>query len=893
MRIEHWVYTIPLRLRALFRRADVESELDEELQYHLDRQIDEYVARGMHPASARTLALRAMGGVERRKEEMRDTRGWNWLDGIRRDTRYALRVLRRSPSFAAVAALTLALGIGASAAIFSVVDAVLLRPLPYREADRLLFLEHAGGTVAAATFLDWKAGSRKVERMSAAESWSPNLTGGDKPERISAIRLTVDHLPMLGISPLLGRFFLPEEEHAGAHRVIVLGHGVWQRRFAGDSTVVGRAIPVDGELYTIIGVMPAGFRFVPLWAEEAQLAAPLVLDARRTDRRGSSLRVFGRLGGDVPLAEARSDLAAVGERLAREHPQADQRVDVVPLQEAVVGSIRPALLILLGAVGLVLLIACANVAHLQLMRASAREREFAVRAALGGSRQRLLQQSLVESAILSLVGGALGLALAAVGVRALIALAPAGRLPRVEAVGIDARVLTFALATAALSALIFGLGPALAVSRRDVHDTLRDGARGAGDSGRRRRVRAALVVSELAMALVLVATAGLVVRSFQSMRAVDPGYDVRHVVSMMVSVKGTKQATPVERRSAFLDGLLRQVRALPGVEDASAINHLPMHGDHWRFPYTAEGRSQKRSDPPAAASFRIVYPGYFRTMRIPILLGRDFGADDLAGRAHVVVINESMARRRWPNESPIGRRISVDDPKGGADWYSVIGVVKEVRQGSLTEGTSEEMYFPYLPSPSEGTIPLRLANFLSPVSMTLVIRTGSDPAALIAAVEAVVHSMERDAPVSDVTTMAQVLSREFAQPRFYLLVFGAFGAVALLLAVVGVYGVISYSVARRTREIGLRVALGAPPSGPFRLVVGQGMRLAILGIGIGLAAALGATRYLRSVLFGVEPTDPMTLGAAIGLLGVTALAACCVPAWRASRVDPMVVLRGE
>jgi putative ABC transport system permease protein len=892
MRVEHWFYTVPLRLRSLFRRSQVERELDEELQYHLERQIQEYTAGGMQPGEARTQALRALGGVERRKDEMRDTRGLSWLDDLRRDVRYATRMLRRAPTFTAVAALTLALGIGSSAAIFSVVDAVLLRPLAYRDADRLLFLQHAGTTVAAATYFDWKAGSRAVERMSAAEAWSPNLTGGDKPEEVSAIRLTVDHLPMLGVSPLLGRVFLTEEEHAGAHRVIVLGHGIWQRRFGGDSSVIGRVIPVDGEQHTVVGVMPPGFQFVPLWAEDSELAAPLVLDARRTDRQGSSLRVFARVRAGTALAEVRSDLTAIGERLAREHPGTDQRITVVPLQDAVVGSVRTALLILLAAVGCVLLIACANVAHLQLMRAASREREFAVRAALGGSQRRLVQQSLVESAMLSVAGGLVGIGIALAGIRLLVAVAPAGRLPRLDAVAIDGRVLIFALATTALAAVIFGLGPAVSASRRDVHDALRDGARG-GDSGRRQRVRAALVVSELAMALVLLAAAGLVVRSFQSMRAVDPGYDVHNVVSMTVSLKGTKQATPVERRAVFFDDLTHQVRALPGVDHASTINHLPMFGDHWHFPFTVEGQPKPRPDEQALASFRIVRPGYFRTMRIPIVTGRDFTAADEAAGAHVVVINESMARRRWPNESPIGRRITVDDAATGADWFTVVGVVKEVRQGSLTEGSKEEMYFPYLPSPNEGTVPLRLVNFLSPIYMTLVVRTASDPAATVGAVDSIVHSMERDAPVSNVTTMEQVVRQEFAQPRFYLLIFGAFATVALTLAVVGVYGVISYSVARRTREIGLRVALGAPPSGPFRLVVSQGMRLAVIGIGLGLAVALLVTRYLRTVLFAVEPTDPLTLVSAVLLLGATALSACCVPAWRASKVDPMVALRGE
>ncbi|MFN2564416.1 MAG: ADOP family duplicated permease [Gemmatimonadaceae bacterium] len=894
MRIEHWVYTIPLRLRSLFRREQVERELDEELRYHIERQVEELVARGVSPADARTRALRAMGGVERRKDECRDARGLGRLEDLARDSRYAVRVLRRAPTFTAAAALTLALGIGASAAIFTVVDAVLLRPLPYRASEQLVMLGHAGGqTVAAATFLDWKAAARTFARMAAAEYWTPNLTGGDRPEEMRAIRVGADLLPMLGVRPILGRVFLPQEEHLGRQRVVVLGHGVWERRFAADPRVIGRTIQVDGEPHTIVGVMPRGFRFVPLWAEDAELAAPLVLDHRRTDRQGSSLRAFARMRAGVTLGEARAELAAIGRQMAREHPGTDQSVTAVALQDAVVGSVRASLLILLAAVACVLLIACANVAHLQLMRAAAREREFAVRAALGGVRGRLAQQSLVESALLSAVGGLVGLGLAHAGVRLLVALAPAGRLPRLETIAIDERVLAFALATTAVAALIFGFGPALAASRRDIHDRLRDGGRGTGESVRRRRVRAALVVSELAIALVLLTTAGLVVRSVQSMRAVDAGFDARNVVSMTVSLKGTKQAAPKQRRAAFFQDLLRQVRAVPGVEDASAINHLPMHGDHWHFPFAIEGRPRSWPAEHGSASFRVVQPGYFRTMRVPVLRGRDFTAEDQAAGAHVVVVNETLARRGWPNESPIGQRITVDDPATGPDWFTVVGVVSDVRQGSWMEGSSEEMYFPYLPGPAEETLPLRLVNFLSPVYMTLAVRTTSDAAGMASVVESIVRSMERDAPVSDVVTMEQVIAEEFAQPRFHLLLFGAFAAVALALAVVGVYGVMSYSVARRTREIGLRVALGAAPSGAFRLVAGQGARLALVGVGVGLVIVLGVTRYLRSVLFGVEPTDPTTLVAAALLLGTTAVAACSVPAWRAARVDPMVVLRGE
>jgi putative ABC transport system permease protein len=395
------------------------------------------------------------------------------------------------------------------------------------------------------------------------------------------------------------------------------------------------------------------------------------------------------------------------------------------------------------------------------------------------------------------------------------------------------------------------------------------------------------------MALVLLATAGLVVRSFASLRAVDAGYDVRDVLTMRVSLKGTAAADSPERRTAFFRGLVEKVAALPEVEGAGVTNHLPLHGDHWHFPYAVEGAPRPRPEERASASFRVVMPGYFRAMRIPILAGRDFTRADETARAHVVVINETLARHAWPNDSPLGRRLTVDDPAAGPDWFTVVGVVKEVRQGSWSEGHSEEMYFPYLPGPAEGTLPLRLANFLSPVYMTLVVRTPAPPAVTAAAVEEVVRASERDAPVSDVITMEQAVAEQFAQPRFYLLVFASFAGVALVLAVVGVYGVISYSVARRTREIGLRAALGASPRGPFKLVVGQGMRLTAVGIAVGLSAALAVTRYLRSVLFEVQPTDPVTLAAAAMVLAATALAACSVPAWRASKVDPVVALRSD
>ena len=892
MRVEHWVYTVPLRLRSLLRRRQVERELDEELRYHVERQTEELVARGVPSDEARAAALRAMGGVERRKDECRDARRVGVAEDLARDARYAVRSLRRSPGFTATAVLTLTLGLGATIAIFSAVNGVLLRPLPYADPDRLVTVSYGrGSTVAAGTFLDWKSASRSFERMGVEEYWTPSLTGREKAEELLAVRVSADILPLLGVPPLLGRAFLPEEEHAGRDRVVVLTHESWRRRFAGDPRVVGQTMLLDGAPHTVVGVMPPGFRFAPYWATEAELAAPLVLDHRREDRQGSSLRSFSRLRPGVTLAQARGEMAAIAARLEREYPGQNQGVTVTPLREEEVGDVRPALLILLAAVAFVLLIACATVAHLQLVRAAARERELAVRTALGASRGRLVQQSLVESAMLSAVGGALGLALAYGGVRLLVALAPPG-VPRLDAVGIDARVGAFAAAATLLSALVFGAAPALIASRVNVHAGLKEGSRSAADSVRRRRIRGALVASEFAMALVLLVGAGLVLRSFAALMREDAGFERRRILSLRVSVRGTQHAD-LARRPAFFRELVERVGALPGVEAASAINHLPMWGDHWRFPFFVEGRPVPPPGEDNLATFRIVRPGYFRTMRIPIVRGRDFTAEDEAAGAHVIVINETMARRHWPNDDAIGKRLSVDGRSAPPDWFTVIGVVRDVKQGSWSEPPSEEMYFPHLRTEKDPGPPLRLADFLSPDYMTLVVRTSADPAALTRAVEGVVLAMDRGAPISGVTTMEQVITRQVVQPRFYLLLLGAFAGVALVLAAVGVYGVISYSVARRTHEIGLRLALGARRSDPFRLVVRQGMRLAALGAALGLAGALAVTRYLRSLLFGVQPTDPATFAVVTLLLAAVAFVACCVPAWRASRVDPVVALRAE
>jgi putative ABC transport system permease protein len=556
----------------------------------------------------------------------------------------------------------------------------------------------------------------------------------------------------------------------------------------------------------------------------------------------------------------------------------------------VVGDVRGTLFGVLAAVVCVLLLACANVAHLQLMRNAARTREFAIRTALGGTRGRLLRQSLVEGGVVAAAAGLLGLGLAQAGVRVLLALAPSG-IPRLEAVRVDGMVLAFAAGVSVLAAVLFGMLPALFVGRGDVQATLRDGAPGTGEGRQRVRIRSLLVISEFAMALVLLTTAGLVVRTMNAMLAIDAGYDPRNVISMRVSLRGTEDTSAL-RRAVFFREAIARTAALPGVDAASAVNHLPLHGDQWRFPYAVDGASPLREGERLSATFRIVRPEYFRVMRIPLLEGRELRAEDEASAARVVIINETMARRRWPDGRALGQRITVDDV-AQPDWFTVIGVAREVRQGSWTEPSSEEMYFPQLATMAPPSTPRRLIDFLNPVSMTLVVRTAGDPTSIIAPVGEVIRSLNPNAAVSDIITMPQAVAEQFAVPRFYLTLFGIFATVAVVLALVGVYGVLSYSVTRRSRELGLRLALGASRSDPFRLVIGQGLRLVLWGTVAGVLASLVLTQLLRGLLFGVKPADPITFIVASLVLASVAMLGCIVPAWRAATLNPIIALRAE
>jgi predicted permease len=890
MPLANFVYTIPLRLRSAFRRNDVEQDLDDELRFHIEQQTAQNVARGMSAAAARAAALRAMGGVERQKDDIRDTRRVEVVENVRRDVRHALRSLRQQRGYAFAAVLTLTLGIGANTAIFSVVRGVLLKELPYANPRGLVTLGYGrGSTVAAGVLLDWKDASRSFSHIGAEEYWTPSLTRSEQPEQITAVRVTADMLPMLGVKPLLGRTFLPEEDDPGHERVVVIGHGFWQARFAGDAGVLGRTLRLDGESHRIVGVMPPGFQFTPYWASDADLAAPLVLAPRREDRAGSSLRAFARLAPGVMLAQARADLRGISARLEQRFAGTNQNVTATPLREEVIGDVRPALMILLGAVGLVLLIACANVAHLQLVRATARTREIALRAALGASRARVIQQTLVESIMLALVGGIVGLVVAIVAVKLFVALAPES-IPRLDEIGMDATVFGFAALVTLIAGLACGVIPAARAARLPSHEVLKDGGRATGESSRQRRTRSALIVSEFALALVLLVGAGLLMRSFTALLRVDPGYRAERVLSMQVSVAGTAHEA-IPARTQLFNQLLDHVRQLPGVEAAGAINHVPLNGDDWRFPFAIEGQPAPGPGAEPKAEFLVVHPGYFEAMGIPLLRGERISAAQFAAAEHVVIINEAMARRHWPGENPIGKRISVDDPARFPDWFRVVGVARDVRQSSWTNRDASQMYFPYIFDPRRAEREMSLASFLHPRYTTLVVRTSSDPAAMTSAIRSAVRELDADAPVSAPITMEDAIQQEFATPRFYAALIGSLAFIAMILAAIGVYGVISYSVARRLHEIGIRIALGAQQGQVFRMILSQGLRLASVGALLGVIGAVGLSRYLRGLLYDVTPTDPLTFVAVIGTLCVVAAAACWFPARRALRVAPADALR--
>ena len=875
--------------RNLFERPSVERDLDDELRAYVELLAAEKMRQGMVPAAAKRAALIEAGGVDQLKEHVRDVRAGALFDIVAKDVRFGVRSLAKTPSFTAAAVLALALGIGANTAMLSVVNGVLLRPLPYEDADRLVVILHKGrNPIAPANFVDWSTQTRSFSATAAADYWTPNLTGTDNPEHIDGLHVTASLFPMLGVRPLLGRWFTESEDATGTDPVVVMGYGLWQRRFGGDSAIVGRRISLDGRAHTVVGVMPPSFKFAPFWATRAELCAPLALGARAASRSGQSLRMFARLRPGVTVAAAKADLAAVTTRLEREFPGTNREVTVQPLKEKVVGDIRTPLVVLLVAVAFVLLIACANVAHMLLARSASRQRELAVRTALGATRARLVAQLLVESGLLAAAGGIAGVVLAMWGVRSLVAAGPS-MIPRVADVSIDARVLLIALAVTATTVFAFGLIPALRSARVDLAAAFRDGDRASSEGRGRGNLRGALVASEIALALVLLIGAGLMIKSFAALRVIDPGFDPRNVVTMTISTAGTKEAEPGVR-AAFFAGALARLKSIPGVGSASYINHLPIAGDEWGFSFAVEGRPKPKPGDSPVAAYRVVFPGYFAAMRIPLLRGRDISDADRAGAPKVVVVNKYLADTYWPGQDPIGKRITLDD----STWVSVVGVTKNTVREEWAAPAEEEMFLPFFQDNGFLTDPRTNRAYL-----TLVARASCDgadrcdAAALAAPIVRAVRDIDRNMPVSDVQTMSKVVDDATADARFYLVLLGAFAAVAVVLAAVGIYGVMSYSVARRTHEIGIRIALGAEPSSVLALVVGSGMRLTAAGTVAGVVGALALTRLMGGLLYGVRPNDPATLVVVTLALCAIALVASYVPARRATRVDPLEALRSD
>ena len=883
MRIKHWFYTAPLRLRSLFRRAQVEQELDEELRYHLDRQIEEYLSKGMTEEAARYATLRAMGGVERRKEECRDMRNVRWIEDLMQDVRYSLRTLRKSPGFTAVATLMLALGIGANTAIFSVVNAVLLRSLPYQDPDRLVMV-----SFAERRFLEWRDQAKAFEQIAAYQIHTADLTGNGEPERLAAGYVSANLFATLGVAPALGRAFTPAEDTVCSAPVVILSDGLWRRRFDGDPQVIGQAITLvtlGGQSRTVVGIMPHGFRF----PGEADLWLPLELTQKACRKDFRIHGVIARLRPGMTPEAAEADLSVILNRqrqaFTREYP--DERVRVIRLSEWLVSDVRSALLILFGAVAFVLLIACANVANLLLSRSAARQKEMAIRAVIGAGRLRLVRQLLAESLLLSLIGGAAGLLAAKWGVKLLVAMSPPG-IARIEETAVDVRALGFTCGIAVLTGLLAGAFPALNASKVYVNETLK--AQSVTWSGRGSGLRSlpALMIAEFALALVLLVGAGLMIKSFARLLAVPKGFNPAGVLTLDLKPSLAKYWLGSPQRFAYFQEALARVQALPGIHSASLTGFLPLTGPTtgYSVPHVVEGRPPFEPGNAPTFVFTHISPDYFKTMGIEMRAGRQFVAQDGGEAPRVAIINETIARNFFPNENPIGHRLLME-----ASPATIVGVVADTRHFGLDQNVQHEVYLPYPPDSDW--------KWNTDWKMSLVVRAASAQnnstalSTLAGAIRNQVRAIEPNEPVNQVITMDERLSNSIAQRRFQMLLLGVFAAVALVIATVGIYGVISYAVSRRTHEIGIRMALGARGADVLRMVVWRGISLALVGVAIGLAAALALTRVLKNLLFEVSATDPATFALIALLLVAVALIASYIPARRATKVDPLQALRHE
>ncbi|OLE97158.1 MAG: hypothetical protein AUG75_11610, partial [Cyanobacteria bacterium 13_1_20CM_4_61_6] len=806
------------------------------------------------------------------------------IDTILHDLRYALRVLGRNPGFTFIAILTLALGIGANTAIFSVVNAVLLRPLEFRDPSRLVIVAEKSSFPVISTsyqnWLDWRQQSQSFESLEATRGTTLTLTGAGEPERLNARMATAGLFPLLGVNMMVGRSFGADEDRAGGAPVVLLSYGLWQRRFGGSQDILGKAINLDSRPYTVVGVLPPNFQVL----QPADVFVPFTPWAKTLpdDRNWHpGIIAIGRLKPGASREQAQTEMVGITKRLERQYPEYNTgtSADIIGLQEQMVQNVRPALILLLGAVSFVLLIACVNVANLLLARSVSRGREVAIRTSMGASRPRIVRQLLTESVLVSVAGGILGLLLASAALGPLLRIS-AGSVPQAFSVTLDRSVLVFTLVLSFLTGLVFGLVPAFRTAKLDLRETLNENSRSSTAGPGQHRLRAVLVATEIALAMLLLVGAGLLLRSFSRLQDVPPGFQADHLLVADIPLSQNAYAKP-EQRFEFFDRLIERTKALPGVRTAAAASFLPVSGGGSIIHFNIYGRPPKGPHEFIAAGYRTVTPHYFETLGVPLLQGRLFTAADTDKAPAVAVINATMAHTFFPDESPIGKRMQLGAlPDKEVPWMEVVGVVGDLLQG-LDLGPAAEMYLPY-----------RQADALLPVfQMSIVLRTAADPLTEASALRSALAEIDANQPLVKVRSMEENMSASVAQPRFRTWLIGIFAVIALLLAAVGVYGVMSYTVTQRTSEIGIRVTLGAQSADVFRSIVGEGARIALCGVGVGLLAALALTRVLRTFLYGISASDPTTFLAVALILTVISVAACYFPARRATRVDPIVALR--
>jgi putative ABC transport system permease protein len=875
------------RVRALFRRRAAEAELEDELSFHREHQLQKYAASGLTEAEALRLTRMNFGGLDQVKEECRDARGVRVMETLFQDVRFGLRTLRKSPAFTLVALLTLALGIGANTAIFSVLYGVLLRPLPYQDAGRLIVLNETTPRVGMVSvsypnFLDWRAQSRAFPQMAAVHSIGFNLSGVNQPESIGGQAVSPNFLPMLGVHPFIGRGFDASEEKPGTAPVVLISYSLWQSHFGGDPRAVGRVVNLDGRGFTIVGVLPPDFR----WIEKTDVLEPVGVLATNNSAfnergdRGDSV-VLGRLAPRIGFLQAQAEMETIAARLEKAYPGSNDQFGVLlrPIRDVFVSELRPAVLVLFAAVMFVLLIACANVANLFLMRGAGRTREMALRIAIGATRGRIVAQMLAESFILTSLGGLLGLGLAVAAIHAFAGLLGPDMLVGAS-VDLNGPALLFTAGVVALAAFVFGLIPAMHATKANVQSELKEGGRTTSAGSGASRWRGALVIAEVSLALILLVGAGLMMKSLYRLLSVDAGIRTEHVVTMQMSLRSAQY----DKNPAILnfwDQLLGRVHALPGIQSAALGTGVPLTDDHSRTDITIEGMALPKPGSYPHPDVHVVSPGYVATLGIRLLRGREFTEMDNETAPRVALINARVAQRYFAAHDPVGQRFMFDHPSStrAPQWLTVVGVVGDTKLYGLANPSRLEVYVPMRQSVSG--------------SMTLIVKSAGDPAALVSGIRGAVAAVDKDQPVVAIATMKQLVRNSVSTRRITFIVLGAFSALALVLAAIGIYGVISYSVAQRTQEIGIRIALGARSGDVLGMVIAQGAKMAGAGILIGLAASFALTRLMTKLLFSVSSADPATFAAVTVVLAVIAVLASYIPARRTLRVDPMSALRCE